>query len=321
MSAIGGFLELEIRQGTEGAWHTGALSLTSGRSCLRAILEIARPRRVFVPLYICDAALDPMRRLNIPIEFYTLTPSLDVDRSEWPSDAAVLVVNYFDLKSRQVDSIAAALRERAIVDDTQAFFRRGRRGSFSFNSARKFFGVPDGAYAYGPGIDRVRPSARNDAVSVEHLTSRRTGDLDHAYRQYQEAEAHVSCEILSPSRCAQDVLAGVAYGEARAARRRNFIQLHDRLGALNTLSIDFTMDADAAPMCYPFLPDRPSLHEALWRREIFVPRLWPEVTERPDAGFAWERDLAARLLPLPIDHRYGIDDMRRLGSVVREVCG
>src|SRR4029453_8685374 len=123
-------------------------ALTSGRAGFRAILESLRPSRVLVPFYICDAALEPLRLLGIPFEFYGLTPSLDPEPSAWPPDAGVLYVNYFDLKTRGADRLSAALGPRAIVDDTQAFFRRGRRSSWSFNSARKFFGVPDGAYIY-----------------------------------------------------------------------------------------------------------------------------------------------------------------------------
>ena len=84
--------------------------------------------------------------------------------------------------------------------------------------------------------------------------------------------------------------------------------------------MDFTLDADAVPFCYPFLPARPSLHRALWQREIFVPRLWPEIAARPAEGFEWERDLAARLLPLPIDHRYGPGDMARVTGAVMDVA-
>ena len=80
-----------------------------------------------------------------------------------------------------------------------------------------------------------------------------------------------------------------------------------------------SMDADAAPFCYPFLPARPSLHEALWRRDVFVPRLWPDVIARTGPRFARERDLAARLLPLPVDHRYGGDDMQRVCDALCEV--
>jgi len=318
VTAIGGFFGLEVSAG-DAAWHREALALTSGRACLRAILELARPGRMLVPFYICDAALEPLRRLGIPFEFYGLTASLDPDR-EWPADAAVLYVNYFDLKHREADQAAALLGERAVIDDTQAFYRRGRGHAFSFNSARKFFGVPDGAYAYGSHVTDIHPAGVNHHAPADHLTTRLEGRQELAYQRYVAAEREVSCELLSPSPLASRLLAGVAYDRAREARRRNFAELHARLAAENTLSLDLTLDADAAPFCYPFLPSRPSLHESLWRREVFVPRLWPEVVSRPVAGFEWERELAARLLPLPVDHRYGSADMTRVGDAVLEVA-
>lgn len=317
--AIGGFFGLEPQRECRAELHADALALTSGRACLRVILELMRPARVLVPLYICDAALEPMKRLGVPFEFYGITPALDPDRDAWPADAAVLHINYFDLKNREADRLAGLLGDRAIIDDTQAFFRRGHVRSFSFNSARKFFGVPDGAYAYGPGVDGVQPGAANAGAPSAHLTTRLTGPQDVAHRQYLDAESQVTCERLAPSPLSAGIMAHVAYDDVRAARRRNFAVLHERLSGNNTLTIDFSLDKDAAPYCYPFLPSRPSLHEALWRREIFVPRLWPEVASRPPAGFVRERDLAARLLPLPVDHRYGVDDMERMCDVICEV--
>jgi len=319
MTAVGGFFELDPGGGGD-VWHRGAVALTSGRACLRAILALTRPAKVRVPFYICDAALEPFRLLGVPVEFYGLTRSLDPDVPEWPADAGVVYVNYFDLKSSGADRLSAAIGARAIVDDTQAFFRRGRGRGWSFNSARKFFGVPDGAYAYGPRAAEIHPPAANDAAPAEHLTTRLTGDRERAYQQYVAAEAQVSCEVLAPSPLADRLLGGIAYDAARAARRRNFALLHERLAGKNTLPIEFTLDAEAAPFCYPFLPSRPSLHAALWQREIFVPRLWPEVASRPDPGFSWERDLALRLLPLPIDQRYGSDEMTRVSDVVMEVA-
>jgi hypothetical protein len=146
------------------------------------------------------------------------------------------------------------------------------------------------------------------------------GNQDLAYQQYVEAEAQVSADVRLPSRAASRLLDGLPYEQVRTARRRNFAQLHERLAGMNTLSMDLTLDADAAPFCYPFLPSRPSLHRALWQRQIFVPRLWPEVASRPGGPFSWERDLAARLLPLPIDHRYGRADMTRVTDAVLDIA-
>jgi hypothetical protein len=319
MSAVGGFFELETSRGGE-LWHRGSVALTSGRACLRAILELTRPARVFVPFYICDAALEPLRLLGIPFEFYGLTSSLEPAPDAWPTNAGVLYVNYFDMETRGADRLTAALGSRAIVDDTQAFFRRGRGTGWSFNSARKFFGVPDGAYVYGPRAGEVRPAGPNDEAPAAHLSSRLMGDQELAYQQYVAAEACVSADVRLPSRAAARVLENIPYEEVRTARRRNFAQLHERLAGVNALAIDLTLDADAAPFCYPFLPSRPSLHRALWQRQIFVPRLWPEVATRPGGSFTWERDLAARLLPLPIDHRYGHDHMTQVTDAVLDVA-
>ena len=319
MTAVGGFFELETGRGGN-LWHRGSVALTSGRACLRAILELTRPARVFVPFYICDAALEPLRQLGIPFEFFSLTSSLDPATETWPADAGVLYVNYFDMKGGGAEHLGAALGPRAIVDDTQAFFRRGRTGAWSFNSARKFFGVPDGAYMYGPRAGDVRPAAPNDGAQAAHLAARLMGNQDLAYQQYVEAEAQVSTDVRLPSRTASRLLDGLPYEHVRTARRRNFAQLHERLAGMNTLRMDLTLDADTVPFCYPFLPSRPSLHQALWQRRIFVPRLWPEVASRPGGPFAWERDLAARLLPLPIDHRYGHEDMTRVTDAVLDIA-
>jgi hypothetical protein len=319
MTVVGGFFELEAARGGD-LWHCGSVALTSGRACLRAILELTRPARLFVPFYICDAALEPLRRLRIPIEFYRLTPTLDPEHEGWPADACVLYVNYFDMKTGGADRLVAALGSRTIVDDTQAFFRRGRGTGWSFNSARKFFGVPDGAYVYGPRACDIRPAEPNDTAPAAHLSSRLAGDQELAYRQFLAAEAQVSSDVQLPSQAASRLLEGISYEEVRIARRRNFTQLHERLAGVNALAMDLRLDADAAPFCYPFLPSRPSLHRALWQRQIFVPRLWPEVVSRPGGTFVWERDLAERLLPLPIDHRYGHDDMTRVADAVLDVA-
>jgi hypothetical protein len=258
----------------------------------------------------------PLTRLGIPFEFYGITSSLDPQPADWPKDASVLYVNYFDLKSCGADTIAGALGGRAIVDDTQAFFRRGHSTAWSFNSARKFFGVPDGAYLYGPQAAVVRPARANDAAPADHLKTKAQGDQALAYRQYLDAESRVSDEVLAPSEQTRRMLRAVPYADAKAARRRNFSALHAQLGAANTLPLPMTLDTDAAPFCYPFLPVRGDLHERLWQQEIFVPRLWPEVMTRQSPGFEWERELATRLLPLPVDHRYTQDEMTRVGHAV-----
>src|SRR5262249_7055461 len=117
------------------------------------------------------------------------------------------------------------------------------------------------------------------------------------------------------------LLAAVDMDVARACRQRNFETLHAELGSLNAIAAPLAGAAADGPMCYPFLPAVDVDRSALTRAGIFVPTLWPEIESRRECRFEWERMVARRLLPLPIDHRYGPDDMstlaRTLGQVLR----
>jgi hypothetical protein len=55
---------------------------------------------------------------------------------------------------------------------------------------------------------------------------------------------------------------------------------------------------------------RPLDRQVLIDKKIYFPVLWPEVIKRTDEGFEWERELAHNLFPLPIDQRYGAEEMR-----------
>jgi len=317
MMAIGGFLELEL--GRSGApYHVNAQAFASGRACLRCMLERLRPRRVWTPSYVCDSVVQTIRRAGAEVDYYGIDAALDPLLPEGrpaAGDCAVYV-NYFGLKHDTATAFASAYGERAIVDDTQAFFETGYPGAWSFNSARKFFGVPDGGYAYGEGLAGIlrRPPVR---VHYEHLINRLLGQGVLAFEQYRESEACVSDEPVAMSRLAERLLLGVDYGAARSTSQDNFERLHARFGDRNRLTLTTTAAANG-PYCYPLLTDRVVPWEKFWDRQIFLPRLWPEVLEKDDAS-AWERQVAAHLLPLPVDHRYGSADMDRLAEAIDEV--
>jgi hypothetical protein len=315
---LGGFFELELPAGGT-AYHRGAPALCSGRACLRAVLEIMAPRRAWVPFFICDSALAPFDLLGVPYEFYSLTPDLEPLLTESPGpDECLLYVNYFGLKTASAARLPGDHRAHVVIDDTQAFFERGYARAVSFNSARKFFGVPDGGFTYGCPSLETRMFPPLDDVRYDHLISRLAGRQELAYRQYLEHEQHISIEMRGPSTLTAQLLDRIDYDRVRAVRRQNFDVVHARLGTLNQLQMPLDRAADAVPFCYPFLPEPPLPHEALWQRQIFAPKLWPDVVRRGRTGFSLERTLAERLVPLPIDQRYGARDMQRMCDDVIE---
>jgi hypothetical protein len=317
MKGIGGFLPLELPPPVE-PYHAAAAALTSGRACWHAVLRSCRPSRVLVPFYVCDAVLQPLYATGIPFEFYSITDAFEPDPGRDPGPGELmLVVNYFGLMTAAVEAYARLHAGRVVIDDTQAFFRRGDPALWSFNSARKFFGVPDGGFLYGPvnGVDSLPPSVSADC---DHLLARLAGEDERAWDQYKEHEARIGCEPRAMSAVSARLLGAADMSRARCRRRSNFESLHCRLGPVNTiaLSLDLT---DATPMCYPFLPAADVDRTALSRAGLFVPMFWPEIDGRREPGFGRERQISRRLLPLPIDQRYGSDDMHVLCESVRQV--
>ncbi len=320
MTGIGGFLPLEAGAGPRaGVPHDGAAALTTGRACWHVILRTAKPRRVLLPFYICDAMLAPLAATGTPFEFYAIDDALRAAKTlrAGPDDLLV-VVNYFGVMLAAVEARAAAADgARVLIDDTQAFFRRGRPDTWSFNSARKFFGVPDGAFLYGPaqGVEHLPPSDMDDC---EHLVARLEND-DRGWELFKAREARIGIEPRAMSPVAARLLASTDMDCVRRRRELNFTALHHRLGDRNALELPLADAAQDGPMCYPFLAERDVDRAELSRRGVFVPTLWPEAIARDGEGFESERSFARRLLPLPIDQRYGADDMTTIARTVLQV--
>lgn len=308
MNAIGGFFELEMpHHGTSP--HPGAVALSTGRACLSVMLEAVRPARVHVPFYTCDATLSPFARLGVDIVSYGLDerllpaglPALE------PADY-LLWTDYFGVCGEQTERLKQIYGDRLLIDDTHNFFREGHPGYWSFTSARKYFGVPDGAFLYSPDPISVR-AERFDRISLAHGLLRRIGRGADAYAAYQSYEQSLGCEIHRISEISEGLLKGVDAVRVAAARRENFLFFHSQLDRHNRLRVPVS---GQVPFCYPYLPQRPLDRRDLHACGFFVPCLWPDIAARPDPGFSFERMLAAELLPLPIDHRYTPADLARL---------
>lgn len=305
---IGGFLELEL--GSRGGdYHPGAIGLSTGRGCLDLVIQRLRPARLHVPYYACDALLAPMRKHGVPCEFYELNGRLEPRELLNPGpDEYVIYINYFGVKGAAARRLEDLYPGQLILDNAQAFFVRGAVGRCSFNSARKFFGVADGAYLYFPGEEQ--PSVeRNSAVRFDHLLERLEGRTEAAYRRFVDYERGLTCEVKRPSWLSEELLARVDYERAATARRANYGVYQRAFGSINRLE---PKDEADVPLCYPLLLDREFPKSRLHERGVYVPAFWTDVSARGEPGFAFEKEVAAKLLPLPLDQRYDAADCARV---------
>lgn len=304
---IGGFFEIEI--GTEKArgYHEKAIALSTGRACINLILEHTKPSRCYVPYYSCDAAFEPFEICGIDYEFYGIDKNLNpVALPDLAENEYFFYINYFGTKQKTVAKLIDHYSSQLIIDDTHNFFHHGYPGLWSFTSARKYFGVPDGAYLYTP-MEIALEYERFTKISIEHSVLRSLGLFQEAYKSYVNYERTLNSEIKKISIFSERLLGEVDYESVARARRSNFQFYDETLSEYNTLSFD--LSEQDTPFCYPFLPaefiDKSPFH----RNNYFIPSFWSDVIKRGSEGFDTDFFISKNLFPLPVDHRYGPDDL------------
>ena len=320
MKAIGGYPELELRKGQH--YHKGAIRLNTARNCLEYILLARRYRKVYVPIYTCEAVLEPFTKpalFNIDTEFYRIDDSLDpVHFPKLKEGEAFLYTNYFGLKQDTVKELVRLYGNRLIVDNSQAFFDYPHPGIDTFYSARKFFGVPDGAYLYTDtyiedynGL-KIETACSFDRMSA--LLKRIDLGAEAGYSDFQHIEESLSFQpIKIMSRLTEAILESIDYEVIREKRRKNYDVLYWRL--FQRQSLWLKRSENAVPLCYPFLAKESSLRSKLTANRIFVPTYWQNVLDFCGSP-SIEHTYTTCLLPLPIDQRYDERDMARMASII-----
>lgn len=307
MEAIGGYFSLELPKHEE--YHKEAIRLNTGRNCLEYILRCRNYSKVYVPYYTCDVVLEPFQKLGIAYEFYHIDIHLEIsDHIETKEGEALLYTNYFGLKQRFVEQLAKRYCQQLIVDNTQAFYAKPLDGIDTFYTCRKFFGVSDGAYLY---IDKKLGIELEQDESYERCASLlKRIDLgpEAGYGDFSEiSKSLVGQPIKRMSKLTQRIMQGVDYEAIAQRRRANYILLQETLGNSNHLHLP--LEDDAVPMVYPYFVPVQDLREELIANKIFVARYWPNVLEWTNDG-GLEYLLALQTQHLPIDQRYGEEDMK-----------
>ena len=313
MESIGGYFSLELPQRDE--YHKDALRLNTGRNCLEYVLRARGYKKVYVPYYTCEAVMEPVIKLDIPYEYYHVDIHLEIrDHFTLKADEALLYTNYYGLKQRYVEQLAERIGKRLIVDNTQAFFAKPLPGIDTFYTCRKFFGVADGAYLYSDAEldEEIEQDYSYDRMA--HLLKRIDLSAEEGYADFRKADDGLDNQsIRKMSKLTQRMMQSIDYEAAAKRRRENYLMLHEALGGENNLELP--LEDDAVPMVYPYLAPVKGLREKLIENKVFVARYWPNVldwTAKEDVEYL----LACQMQPLPVDQRYGEEEMKRIIEIV-----
>jgi hypothetical protein len=255
---------------------------------------------------------------DIPFEFYRidsnfeLTEIIDIKENE-----AILYCNFFGIKSTYVDYLILVYKDHLIIDNSHSFYNTGYPLNPSFTTARKYFGVPDGAFLYTPDNLNVKHIERNTSISTNHLVHRLIGLQTKAYNEFTTYEKSLDSRVQLISILSEKILKTLDYNKIRDSRNRNFDQYKKDLGAINTLIID---DTASDCFCYPLLLEKSIPREKLYKKDIFIPTYWMDVINRKTSSiYKLECDYSLNILPLPIDHRYDSSDINRVIDIIKSI--
>ena len=312
--AIGGYFELELPIYEE--YHKDALRLNSGKNCLEYILRCRNFTKVYIPYYTCDVVLKPFHKLGVAYEFYHINIHLEIEKEILlKSGEALLYTNYFGLKQSYTEELAQRYGKNLIVDNTQAFYAKPLDGIDTFYTCRKFFGVPDGSYLYSD-VGQYGELERSLSYDrFDHLLKRIDLSTSEGFDDFHKNEELLESQpIRKMSNLAQRIMQSINYDAVAQQRRDNYEKLNQVLGLDNNIVLP--LENEAVPMVYPYLAPMKGLREKLIENKIFVACYWPNVLEwtTPDNI---DYLLASQMQPLPIDQRYGEEEMKRIIEIIK----
>jgi hypothetical protein len=315
VKTLGGYMGLQLYNGAP--YYPNLIPLNTARNSLEYILKIRGYDTIYLPFFTCEVLLEPIKRLGLTFHFYKIDDQLNPLVDYVPAEkTCFLYTNYFGVKTNTVKMLAQSI-ENLIIDNAQAFYAEPLPEIDTFYSCRKFFGVSDGAYLYTSSRKRLKINVDSSYDRFSHLIKAVDHNTEAGYEEFVRNDASLNDnEILQMSPITEKLLAGIDYEQCAEIRKQNFAYLHKQLSTFNEIKFDYTLED--VPMVYPLLINRSDLKDKLIGKRIFVATYWPNVFDWTLPG-STEYYLSGHIVPLPIDHRYNLDDMQYILNIIQSL--
>ncbi len=316
----GGFLPLELNPGQElfAKYENFLLRFNSVKAALAYLLDRLQCRKIYIPYYYCPSTIEAIKRMGKEVCFYHVDDQLMPIAVPDEQDSGVLLVDYFGVRGRQINALAKSFQSaEVIIDRAHSFYAAPviERHIHNLYSAKKFFGVPDGAYlisAHFVSAGQV-PTEAYDYAGYLVLTYEKGTNA--AYAMKKEADNVIADNYGCMSKLAIGLLQNVDYERVAGRRSANYKTLHSALKDRNELMLP----EDCIPYQYPMLirEQGSDIKRKLIEDRIFVSTLWSG-KELMRNGNPFELDMSKHCIFLPLDQRYYESDMEYIAGKVKE---
>lgn len=318
---IGSFLELSFLRGLEYYRGNDIARLNSGRAGIYHALRILNCHTVFLPYYQCETVREFLLKKGITIHYYYMDRDFNPQVLSCPRDAAIVLVNYFGIMDYTRMSDLASKYQNVIIDNSQAFFAPATRGCMNVYSARKFIGVPDGAYVLGEHADEYIGEYEEDYSSDTSLFLLQRIEYGCEGKAYQNREINEErirhSDIKRMSKLTRAILDGTGYENIKDKRQENFKIASSLFASINRINPEKYYGNNCIPMVYPLVVENEKILPNLIKNKIFQGHWWSYLLNevKPDS---FESYMARYMIPITIDQRYGENEIKDIFNIIKK---
>lgn len=328
-------------QGSDYVW------MSTGRSATKLVLQTIEGRDpqchkvALLPPFTCHTVYEPF--MDFGYEIHTLPMNLDlsIDATDLAccieeyGASVVLVHRYFGFDTMPgFDYVVESWQRKGVVfieDCTQCLYSGFPISNVDYvvASIRKWCSAPDGGFAickhgrfsFKPRVsDERMVESKRIASEMKYLyLFEGKGDKPTYKAKYREAESILDNQesFYAIGNLSAAIQAELDVESLKKKRRENFLVLLE--GLRNTAGIKVVFDElpkGVTPLYCPILADnRSQLQDRLANNDIYAPVVWPKADNCPIVGDNAET-VYEKILCIPIDQRYGIEDMQRIVKVM-----
>ncbi len=340
---------LHIELDKYGLCGSDAALFSTGRGAESFVLKTIERRNknlkktALIPPFTCETVIKPFLKFGYSIYTYPVDKNLNTEPGqlklaiEQTKAQVVFLHRYFGFDTLiNCEDVIRFFNGKGVVfieDKTQSVYSSfiDLSADYTVGSLRKWTGLPDGGYA-------VCRQGEFDDKPLEYDKSLETAKLKACFSKYayMEGKAENKEEFLEQYRKAEEILdaqqkyytmspaaehvqATMAIGEMKEKRRQNYNIVFGELKSVEEVRVlTPELSDNDVPLYFAMLVgDRERLQEQLRKNNIYAPVVWPKAEIVPaicqEAEYIYQH-----ILCLPIDQRYGKDDMQRMVECVKE---
>lgn len=314
----GGFLPLELNNTGEmfGKHEPHVKRFNSVKAAFQYLTDNQVVKEMYIPYYYCPSTIDAIVRMGIKVHFYHIGNDLLPADVEDKEGIAFMPVNYFGVRTEEINLLAKKFRNAVVlIDRAHAFFDEPVFGDRVYNvySAKKFFGIPDGAYLVGKDIQESKKTFSLSSEYSGYLLTTYEEGTNKTYQMKKQSDRYIEEHYDGMSSLAYGLLCNVDYQRVKDVRAKNYATLHGMLKEKNALSLPDECAAYHYPMYIP--KTGRILKKRLVEQKIYVPTLWNGRDLLKD-GNGFELGMMEDALFLPVDQRYNMEDMKFIAKEV-----